>query len=176
MHYLCYWRPYRRWLHSLCIEARVHGNITIRLFMWFSLYSPEETVCEISLDIVSRCTKANGVRFTSGCCMPFWFDNTSTVAVAVSDALLSYDVILGKGTSNTAGLYAAGSMSFCNWKYKDTQIDGFLPKEPYPPCLRMADMDLLAGYPRYERFTNNSAVCCGNHCAPQSKAKTNGQS
>ena len=27
-------------------------------------------------------------------------------------------------------------------------IDGILPKGPYPPCLRMADRALLAGYPR----------------------------
>ena len=29
-------------------------------------------------------------------------------------------------------------------------IDGIPPKGPYPPCLRMADRALLAGYPRYE--------------------------
>ena len=29
-------------------------------------------------------------------------------------------------------------------------IDGILPKGPYPPCLRMADRALLAGYPRYQ--------------------------
>ena len=29
-----------------------------------------------------------------------------------------------------------------------TQFDGILPKGPYPPCLRMADRTLLAGYPR----------------------------
>ena len=28
-------------------------------------------------------------------------------------------------------------------------IDGILPKGPYPPCLRIADRALLAGYPRY---------------------------
>ena len=28
-------------------------------------------------------------------------------------------------------------------------IDSILPKGPYPPCLRMADRALLAGYPRY---------------------------
>ena len=28
-------------------------------------------------------------------------------------------------------------------------IDGILPKWPYPPCFRMADRALLAGYPRY---------------------------
>ena len=28
------------------------------------------------------------------------------------------------------------------------QIEGILPKGPYPPCLRMADSALLAGYPR----------------------------
>ena len=28
-------------------------------------------------------------------------------------------------------------------------INGILPKGPYPPCLRMADRALLAGYPRY---------------------------
>ena len=27
-------------------------------------------------------------------------------------------------------------------------LEGILPKEPYPPCLRMADRVLLAGYPR----------------------------
>ena len=27
-------------------------------------------------------------------------------------------------------------------------VDGILPKGPYPPCLRMADRSLLAGYPR----------------------------
>ena len=29
-----------------------------------------------------------------------------------------------------------------------TQLDGILPKGPYPPCLRMADRALLAGYLR----------------------------
>ena len=29
-------------------------------------------------------------------------------------------------------------------------IEGILPKGPYPPCLRMADRALLAGYPRYK--------------------------
>ena len=28
------------------------------------------------------------------------------------------------------------------------EIEGILPKGPYQPCLRMADRDLLAGYPR----------------------------
>ena len=30
-----------------------------------------------------------------------------------------------------------------------TYIDGILSKGPFPPCLRMADRALLAGYPRY---------------------------
>ena len=39
-------------------------------------------------------------------------------------------------------------------------IDGILPKGLYPPCLRMADRALLAGYPRYKNtvsvpFYNN---------------------
>ena len=32
--------------------------------------------------------------------------------------------------------------------YHSLQIEGILPKGPYPPCLRMADRALLAGYPR----------------------------
>ena len=32
--------------------------------------------------------------------------------------------------------------------WQEMQIDGILPKGPYPPCLRMADGALLAGYPR----------------------------
>ena len=36
------------------------------------------------------------------------------------------------------------------WPFIDhTYIDGILPKGPYPPCLRMADRALLAGYHRY---------------------------
>ena len=31
----------------------------------------------------------------------------------------------------------------------DAYINGILPKGPYPPCLRMADRALLAGYTRY---------------------------
>ena len=34
-------------------------------------------------------------------------------------------------------------------------IDGILSKVPYPPCLRMSDRALLAGYPRY------MLGCCG---------------
>ena len=30
----------------------------------------------------------------------------------------------------------------------DLQIEGILPKGPFPPCLRMADRPLLAGYPQ----------------------------
>ena len=34
-------------------------------------------------------------------------------------------------------------------KWQETaDIEGILPKGPYPPCLRMADKALLAGYPR----------------------------
>ena len=32
--------------------------------------------------------------------------------------------------------------------YEDLYVDGVLPKGPYPPCLRMADRTLLAGYHR----------------------------
>ena len=34
-------------------------------------------------------------------------------------------------------------------QYKLINIEGILPKGPYPPCLRMADRALLAGYPGY---------------------------
>ena len=33
-------------------------------------------------------------------------------------------------------------------------IEGILPKGPYPPCLRMADKALLAGYPSYVQWTS----------------------
>ena len=38
-------------------------------------------------------------------------------------------------------------------KYIDAYIEGILPKGPYPPCLRMADRALLAGYPRYMHYS-----------------------
>ena len=34
-------------------------------------------------------------------------------------------------------------------------FEGILPKGPYPPCLRMADRALSAGYPRFERCYNS---------------------
>ena len=38
---------------------------------------------------------------------------------------------------------------FLQWCIKHyMELDGILPKGPYPPCLRMADRTLLAGYPR----------------------------
>ena len=39
-------------------------------------------------------------------------------------------------------------------------IEGSLPKGPYPPCLRMADRALLAGYPWYQvvRHTSQTHV------------------
>ena len=44
---------------------------------------------------------------------------------------------------------------WCAWFYmyhmyigSDMKFDGILPKGPYPPCLRMADSALLAGYHR----------------------------
>ena len=36
-----------------------------------------------------------------------------------------------------------------NMLHTSSYIDGILPKGPYPPCLRMADRALLAGYHRY---------------------------
>ena len=54
-----------------------------------------------------------------------------------------------------------------NW----CQINGILPKGPYPPCLRMADRALLAGYPRnaniYLRcnfLAIYRPVCLWTHC------------
>ena len=41
-----------------------------------------------------------------------------------------------------------------NYKWKRC-IEGIVQKGPYPPCLRMADRALLAGYPRY------MAICLG---------------
>ena len=38
------------------------------------------------------------------------------------------------------------------------QNEGILPKGPYPPCLRMADRVLLAGYPR-KYVIQNHATC-----------------
>ena len=57
-------------------------------------------------------------------------------------------------------------------------IEGILPKGPYPPCLRMADRALLAGYPRYMRCWTGSSlvylIACSLFCAkPLSKTMAN---
>ena len=39
-------------------------------------------------------------------------------------------------------------------------IDGILSKGPYPPCLRMADRALLAGYPRYIPYKLEQKQVC----------------
>ena len=59
-------------------------------------------------------------------------------------------------------------------------IDGILPKGLYPPCLRMADRALLAGYPRYmerhwcltqwmkNKMLNHEGICVIELCQPSS--------
>ena len=48
-----------------------------------------------------------------------------------------------------------------NWYQLIQHIDGILPKGPYPPCLRMADRALLAGYPRYvKKWVMRKAYPC----------------
>ena len=48
------------------------------------------------------------------------------------------------------------SLLYCLWPHIEcwSHINGILPKGPYPPCLRMADRALLAGYPRYIQDRN----------------------
>ena len=47
--------------------------------------------------------------------------------------------------------YAIGwSYGLGEYENRYDKIDGILPKGPFPPCLRMADRALLAGYPRYD--------------------------
>ena len=54
-----------RRLNSLYKEACAHGNITLQLFMWLPLYSLEDLIREISLDIVDRRS-----RNANACCRP----------------------------------------------------------------------------------------------------------
>ena len=53
---------------------------------------------------------------------------------------------------NSVGVFLSlsgdSSVSTAAWKILINQVDGILPKGPYPPCLRMADRALLAGYPQ----------------------------
>ena len=38
-----------------------------------------------------------------------------------------------------------------------SDFEGILPKGPYPPCLRMTDRGLLAGYPQFVSTRNISS-------------------
>ena len=59
-------------------------------------------------------------------------------------------------------------VSIISW---ETEFEGILPKGPYPPCLRMADMAPLARFPRIMvwylyftcQLTTHSAVCMDAH-------------
>ena len=52
-----------------------------------------------------------------------------------------------------------GNMAY-NVKVVIPYVEGILPKGPYPPCLRMADRALLAGYPRCVRDWHRVSVWC----------------
>ena len=125
-HYLGYWRPNHRRLNCLYQEVCKHGNITLQLFMWLPLYSLEEPISEVSLDIVDRRS-----RNANACCRP------SMHALGHCVAIIHLTWRFGmpctavvhpkKGTSTTAGICggsistawlsaAGGSISFCNWK------------------------------------------------------------
>ena len=43
---------------------------------------------------------------------------------------------------NELKILSSGIRNICSY------IEDILPKGPYPPCLHVADRDLLAGYPR----------------------------
>ena len=51
----------------------------------------------------------------------------------------------------------------CPWLVM-LQFDGILPKGPYPPCLRMADRALLAGYPRIMVNRTIREICMSHTC------------
>ena len=54
------------------------------------------------------------------------------------------------GSANERRLYNIKS-SLIGWAHTQNDLcyPGYPTKRPYPPCLRMADRALLAGYPRY---------------------------
>ena len=125
-HYLGYWRPNHRRLNCLYQEACKHGNITLQLFMWLPLYSLEEPISEVSLDIVDRRR-----RNANACCRPSMHALGHCVAIRHLTWRFGMPctavVHPKKGTSTTAGICggsistawlcaAGGSISFCNWK------------------------------------------------------------
>ena len=53
------------------------------------------------------------------------------------------------------GMQACLNVEPCQVIHSYPIFDGILPKGPYPPCLRLADRALLAGYPRILCLTIN---------------------
>ena len=88
-----------------------------------------------------------------------WFHDFSHMYMGTFTSWLPTLSILPGGIIHYQSPIHHGCLASFSWRY----IDGILPKGPYPPCLRVADRALLAGYPRYGvRYlgSDNSFVAC----------------
>ena len=82
------------------------------------------------------CKSSTPVLWFSLCKEEVHFDSVSLRLVNHVWFLFAYRIV--------RGLNLHTQLSGCLHAY----VDGILPKGPYPPCLRMADRALLAGYSR----------------------------
>ena len=82
----------------------------------------------------------------------FWYSHAQYIDAVIMCPNLSKIL-----TIDTSELTCEGKIGdvFCEFRLGFMFYFGILPKGPYPPCLRMADRALLAGYPPLQ-----SLLCC----------------
>ena len=74
-------------------------------------------------------------------CLQMHWHQAATMAATIVTCVHEYH-------ANNTGRYDGDNSLLVSDRLIFSQIDGILPKGPYPPCLRMADRAILAGYPR----------------------------
>ena len=88
--------------------------------------------------------------------------------ICMSRTIIPHNRVWNSNTiSHNISDVTLGSYNYTN---PHPDIDGILPKGPYPPCLRMADRALLAGYHRYQCVKHSHSSCLYQHLVRLSSA------
>ena len=88
----------------------------------------------------------NGKVHTQIILSSFWVLN-AVISIAGDAKVIGETTFSFRYTVHHKG-YLCTMFTLC-YGLAQAYFEGILPKGPYPPCLRMADRALLAGYPRF---------------------------
>ena len=116
-------------------------------------------------DIISKVISCPSVRNDFSSTILPW--STTDVYIRYTCYFVKASIIDENMFGKTFHIKSDSPTDVCfSWNQVRGHFEGTMPKGPYPPCLRMSDRALLAGYPRFlvcilqVSFCPNNTICC----------------